>query len=139
MTSEQRQLLLQSWARIEQRGDECATIFYERLFELDPRTQALFAATDMAAQRAKFILMLGSIVRVLDDPDQLVPEGIALGRRHGDYGVRDGDYETVGQALLWMFERALGDDFDEPVRIAWGEGYRMLAALMQRAASRPKM
>ena len=133
MTPEQRLLLQRSWAVVEQRGDELATVFYERLFELDPKARALFAATDMPAQRAKFIAMLGAIVRVLDDPEHLVPGAITLGRRHAGYGVRPADYETVGQALLWMFEHALGADFDEPVRIAWGEGYRMLDALMQRA------
>ena len=135
MTPEQRLLLQRSWAVVEERGDELATVFYDRLFELDPKARALFAATDMAAQRAKFIAMLGAIVRVLDDPEHLVPEAIALGRRHAGYGVRPADYETVGQALLWMFEHGLGDDFDEPVRRAWGEGYRMLDALMQRAGS----
>ena len=135
MTPEQRELLQQSWAMVEQRGDALAAVFYERLFELDPTARALFAATDMDAQRQKFIAMLGAIVRVLDDPDHLVPEVTALGRRHAGYGVLAAHYETVGQALLWMFEHGLGDEFDEPVRMAWGDGYRLLGALMQRAGS----
>ena len=134
MTPEQRQLLQNSWATVERRGDELAAMFYDRLFELDPRARALFAATDMAQQRAKFILMLGSIVRVMDDIDQLVPEATALGRRHAGYDVHAADYDTVGQSLLWMFEQALGDEFDDAVRMAWGDGYRLLAALMQRAS-----
>jgi hypothetical protein len=32
-----------------------------------------------------------------------------------------------------MLEHGLGDRFDDRVRIAWGEGYRLLGALMQRA------
>jgi len=135
MTPEQRQILQQSWAVVEQRGDELAAAFYDRLFELDPRARSLFANTDMAKQREKFILMLGAIVRVMDDVEQLVPEATALGRRHAGYGIHAGDYETVGQALLWMFEHALGAAFDDEVRVAWGEGYRLLAALMQRAST----
>ena len=133
MTPEQTRLLRESWTTIEQHADTYAESFYARLFELDPNARALFASTDMAAQRQKFITMLGAIVRVLDDPDHLVPEVAALGRRHAGYGVRGPDYETVGQALLWMLEHGLGDRFDDHVRIAWGEGYRLLGALMQRA------
>lgn len=135
MTPEQRRLLQDSWATVEQNGDALAAAFYERLFELDPAARALFAETDMVKQRAKFILMLGSIVRVMDDVEQLVPEATALGRRHAGYGAIAAHYDTVGQALLWMFDQALGDQFDDPVRVAWGEGYRLLAALMQRAGA----
>lgn len=133
MTPEQRQLLQESWAQIEPRGDELAAVFYERLFALDPRTRSLFATTDMTVQREKFILMLGEIVRVLDDPDGLVPGVAALGRRHAGYGVSEGDYDTVGQALIWMFERGLEDRFDASVRAAWVEGYRLLSSVMQRS------
>ena len=30
-----------------------------------------------------------------------------LGRRHAEYGVVDGQHETVGEALLWTLEKGL--------------------------------
>jgi hemoglobin-like flavoprotein len=73
---------------------------------------------------------------VLDEPDQLVSEVAALGRQHVGYGVTDGQYETVGAALLWTLEQGLGPAFTPGVRDAWSEAYLVLATLMRRAAAR---
>jgi hemoglobin-like flavoprotein len=134
VTSEQRRLLLDSWAPIAADGDRLAALFYERLFELDPAARQLFAETDMVVQRKKFLDMLGEIVNVIDQPDSLVPDVVSLARRHVDYGVEASQYATVGQALVWMLEEGLRDDFSDDVRRAWADAYRFVAALMQRTA-----
>jgi hemoglobin-like flavoprotein len=90
----------------------------------------------MEAQGRKFWQMLAEIVRVLDEPDQLVSELAALGRKHVGYGVTDGQYEMVGAALLWTLEQALGPDFTPEVRDAWSEAYLVLATVMRRSAAR---
>ena len=132
MTPEQRDLLEQSWAPIVADGDRLSTLFYERLFELDPAARALFANTDMAVQRTKFLAMLGEIVRVIDDYDAVVPDVVGLARRHVGYGVDATQYATVGQALISMLEEGLRDDFSDDIRRAWADAYRFVAALMQR-------
>ena len=134
MTSEQRDLIRQSWGPIAADGDRLSTFFYERLFELDPDARALFAKTDMTLQRKKFIDMLGEIVKVIDDMDALVPDVVGLARRHVTYGVHSSQYASVGQALSWMLEEGLRDDFSDEVRRAWADAYRFVAALMQRTA-----
>ena len=135
MTPEQRELLRQSWPPIAADADRLSAVFYDRLFELDPDARALFAKTDMTVQRKKFLDMLGEIVKVIDDTDQLVPSVVGLARRHVTYGVEPAQYATVGQALVWMLEEGLGDGFSDDVRRAWADAYRFVAALMHRTAA----
>jgi hemoglobin-like flavoprotein len=136
MTPEQHALVSQSWQQFEPTIRRAGARFYERLFELDPGAQQLFAGVDMVTQEQKLMRMLAEIVRVLDRPDELVSGVAALGRRHLQYGVTDGDYESVGAALMWTLEQGLGDAFTPEVREAWTEAYLLVATVMRRAAGR---
>ncbi len=136
MTPERERLVRESWKQFEPIAREWARPFYDYLFELDPGTQPLFAATDMEAQGQKLWQMFAEIVRVLDAPDELVSQMAALGHRHVGYGVTDSQYESGGAALLWTLERALGSAFTPEVRDAWSEAYLVLATVMRRSAAR---
>jgi hemoglobin-like flavoprotein len=136
VTPERERLVRESWKQFEPTAYRFAQAFYDHLFELDPATQRLFAATNIEAQGQKFWQMLAEIVRVLDEPDELVGQVAALGRRHVGYGVSDEDYEIVGAALLWTLEQALGSAFTQDIRDAWSEAYLVLATVMRRAAAR---
>jgi hemoglobin-like flavoprotein len=57
-----------------------------------------------------------------------------LGRRHGQYGVPDESYATVGQALLWTLDKGLGAEFTDEVKAAWTETYMTLSNVMLDAA-----
>ena len=135
MTPEQKALVRESWHRFEARIPNVGAQFYERLFALDPATQRLFAATDMVAQERKLLAMFAEIVRVLDRPEDLVPEVAALGRRHVQYGVTDAHYPSVGAALLWTLEQVLGDEYSPELREAWSEAYLLVASVMRRATA----
>jgi hemoglobin-like flavoprotein len=91
----------------------------------------------MEAQRKKFADMLTRIVRQLDSPEELIPNLAPLARRHVHYGVQASDYHTVGEALFWALEQALGDALTDEVRSAWAEAYALLAAVMLRVAAKP--
>ena len=132
MTSEQRALVRESWLRCQPTLRQAGAQFYERLFALDPAVRQLFASTDMTEQQRKLTVMLTKIVSQLDRPDTLGPEVTALGRRHVHYGASEADYETVGAALLWTLEHALGEAFTPAVREAWTEAYLLVATLMRR-------
>lgn len=54
--------------------------------------------------------------------------------RHVDYHVKEQDYETVGQALLWTLVQGLGETYSPEVEAAWTETYTTLAAAMKDAA-----
>jgi len=133
LTQRQQQLVRESFAHLEPVADAAASLFYFRLFDLDPSVRALFAA-DMTAQRRNLMQTLGTIVRGIDRLDLLGPSVAALGRRHAGYGVRAHDYETVEVALLDGMEETLGSIFDAETRAAWAAAYRYLSATMQGTA-----
>ena len=126
----------ESWAQFEPVAVESAAFFYEKLFELDPEAERLFAKTDMVAQGHKVMRMFAQIVHNLGQPDTLVAEVADLGRRHVGYGVQDHQYDSVGIALLWTLERGLGPSFTDEVRDAWTEAYLLLSTVLRRASAR---
>ena len=135
MTPTEVGLIRASWAAVEPIADTAASLFYARLFELDPAIERLFRRTDMAAQRKILMQTLTVVVKSLDRLDQIVPAVQALGRRHAGYGVREAHYATVGAALLWTLEQGLGEAFTPAVRAAWAEAYGILASVMIQAAA----
>jgi hemoglobin-like flavoprotein len=109
-TATQIALVQKTFAVIAPIADDAAVLFYRRLFEIDPRLQAMFKG-DMTEQRKKLMQMLTAAVKGLDHLERLVPVVEDLGRRHAGYGVADEHYDTVGAALLWTLEKGLGDAF----------------------------
>lgn len=133
MTPQQIQLVQDSFRKVVPIAETAATLFYARLFELDPSLRKLFTG-DMKRQGMMLMSMIASAVRGLSDPNALLPVLTALGRRHSGYGVVDGHYTTVAEALLWTLEQGLGDDFTPPTRDAWIAAYSMMASVMQQGA-----
>jgi hemoglobin-like flavoprotein len=135
VTPRQETLIRESWARVAPIADTAATIFYDRLFELDPSLRSMFSRTDMASQRRNLMQTLGVVVASVDRLDKIVPAVEALGRRHAGYGVQAAHFETVGQALLDTLDIGLGEGFTTEVRDAWATAYGILAGAMQSASA----
>jgi hemoglobin-like flavoprotein len=136
MTPEQHVLVRESWRRFEPRFRATGLRFYEQLFALDPTVAHLFAHVDIDHQERKLMTMLTEIVRVLDRPNELVPELARLGHRHVSYGVKDDDYGSIGAALLWLLEQELGEEDTPDLREAWSEAYLLVSSIMRRGAAR---
>jgi hemoglobin-like flavoprotein len=134
MTSEQKVLVQDTFAKVAPIADDAAAMFYVRLFELDPSLRPLFT-TDLTEQGRKLMQMIAVAVNGLDRLDELVPAVRQLGIRHARYGVKDQHYDTVAEALLWTLERGLGSDFTPAVKDAWTAVYGVLAATMKEAAA----
>ena len=134
MTPRQIDLIRSSWAAVEPDAERLSSMFYERLFELDPVVRRLFAKTDMTAQGRIVTQTFNVVVASLDDFDTIVPFIEALGRVHARYGVRDEHYDTVGAALMWTLDRMLGARFDDETSDAWATAYDVLATVMIEAA-----
>lgn len=118
----------------DRRGD-LATTFYDRLFELDPRIEDLFAATPMDSQHGKFVVMMDEIVQLAHDPDAFEEMLRASGARHRGYGVVSRHYRTVGEALLRALDEVTPGGLDEEAKAAWAEAYTLMAHLMQSGAA----
>lgn len=133
MTPEQKQLVQKSFQELQPIAASAASLFYGRLFELDPKLRFLFKG-NMEEQGRKLMQMIGLAVKGLDRLDELLPAVRALGERHATYGVSDEDYETVGAALIWTLEAGLGAAFTSAMKEAWLTVYGLLAGTMKEAA-----
>jgi nitric oxide dioxygenase len=133
MNNQEIQTLQQSFNLVEPIADTAASLFYGRLFELDPSLQPLFKS-DMKSQGQKLMSSLKLVVTGLDNPERIIPAVRSLGRRHAGYGVQPGHYATVGEALLWTLETGLGAAYTTEVEAAWISAFGLLSGLMQEAA-----
>jgi hemoglobin-like flavoprotein len=130
----QKELVRETFAKIAPISDTAASMFYDRLFALNPDLRPLFR-NDMKKQGAMLMAVLATAVGNLHRLDQILPTVRELGRRHAGYGVKDRDYDTVAVALLGTLETALGDEFTATVRGAWAACYGVLASEMKAAAA----
>jgi hemoglobin-like flavoprotein len=118
-----------TFEQVEAIADTAAELFYNRLFEVDPKIRSLFKG-DMKEQGRKLMSTLKVAVKGLDDLGKLVPVVEKLGRDHAGFGVEAAHYATVADVLLWTLEQGLGDDFTPEVRDAWSSVYFLLAETM---------
>jgi len=132
MTPRQVFLVRDTFARVDAAPQ--ATSFYDRLFHLAPQVRPLFPA-DLAAQYGKLAATLAAAVAALDRVGDILPVLRDLGRRHAGYGVEPGHYATVGEALLWSLDHALGDALTDEAREAWAAAYDLLSSEMMAAAA----
>lgn len=122
-------LVQASFRQIAPIADQAAALFYTRLFELDPALRSLFRG-DMQEQGRKLMAMLATAVDSLDRLETVVPAVRALGARHARYGVLEEHYASVGAALIWTLQKALGPEFSPGLRAAWIGTYTKLAQIM---------
>jgi hemoglobin-like flavoprotein len=122
-----------SFELVKPRAEGVATLFYARLFEIDPSLEKLFPP-EMSNQRVVLMKTLTVAVAGLKDLDSLVPVLQQLGRNHCNYNVTEEMYATVGEALLWTLNEGLGPEFTPEVKEAWTAVFGIMADTMIKAA-----
>jgi hemoglobin-like flavoprotein len=136
MTPTQIALVQESFRDVGRQSYEASRIFYDELFQLAPELQRLFP-DDMARHKLKFIQMLSTIVRSLDQIATISEDIVDLGRRHMSYDVEDEHYALIGEALMTMLNRLLGPDLTPQTSDAWAAAYEMIARVMQESSALP--
>lgn len=134
MTPDDIKLIQDSWAKVKPISETAAELFYGKLFELDPTVRSMFKG-DMTEQGRKLMAILNTAVNALNNVDAVVPALQAMGKRHVGYGVKDKDYDTVGEALIWTLETGLQDNFTDDTKAAWIAVYTLVADVMKAAAA----
>jgi hemoglobin-like flavoprotein len=134
LTSQQIQIVSETWTDVSKRRQEFAKQFYARLFELAPALRPLFKA-DMIEQEEKLSAMLDVVLLKLNAGQDIVAEIRELGLKHRHYGVTRKDYEPVGAALLWALRQQLKAKFNSRVEDAWTAAYVFIAGEMQAGAA----
>lgn len=133
MTPGQIELIENSWDFILQNANEAGSIFYSRLFEIDPKLRPLFGE-DIESQSKKLVALITFAVHKLNNLEEIVADVKALGIRHRKYKVQREHYATVANALLWTLEKALSTQWTEEMENAWIEVYTLLSQTMIEAA-----
>jgi len=72
MTPDMIEHVQNSWEKVKPISETAATLFYGRLFELDPSLEKLFSG-DMEEQGKKLMTMLGTAVAGLKNLEAIVP------------------------------------------------------------------
>jgi hemoglobin-like flavoprotein len=134
MTPETITLVKDSWARVKPISEQAAGLFYGRLFEIYPEVEPLFKG-DMKEQGRKLMAMINTAVNALDQLEPMMPTIKDMGARHATYGVSDGDYDKVADALIWTLGQGLADEFTPEVEAAWVGVYTALADTMKSGAA----
>lgn len=134
MEAQQIALVQETFKLVVPIKEAAADLFYNRLFEIEPSTRAMFS-DDVTEQGKKLMGALATVVGGLTDPDTIIPTVQDLGVAHLGFAVEDWHYDVVGQALIWTLEQGLGDAFTEEVRQAWIAAYTLLSGVMIEAAN----
>jgi hemoglobin-like flavoprotein len=129
LTEHQQHLVQSSFEVLVENVDVAAQTFYDHLFALDPSLKSMFQE-DSRVQGRKLMQMFLTLVNGLNQPDNLMPELSALGKRHVTYGVKPEHFPVVGKALLQTVEQALGDDFTPDMANAWQITYDELKQIV---------
>jgi hemoglobin-like flavoprotein len=129
MTSDQIELIQQSFTKVAPISVKAAALFYGRLFEIAPEVKPLFR-TDMAEQGRKLMATLTVVVGGLANLETILPAASVLAKRHVGYGVKASHYAPVGAALLWTLEQGLGPAWTPELAAAWTAAYTTLSGFM---------
>src|SRR5260221_933288 len=100
MQQKQKEIVRQTWKQLVPIADTAATLFYQRLFEIDPSIRSLFSCTDMPEQRRKLMQVIGLAVNGLDQPTESLQSVAQLCGRHLKYRVTYKNQHTVRQAIV---------------------------------------
>lgn len=118
LSLEQRRLIRESFAKIEPALGLVASLFYLRLFDLDPSLRRLFRGP-IKEQTQKLADAMKLVVMSLDHQRALTPALKLLGARQRRNGVKGADYETFSKALIWTLEQSLEARFTRKTKAAW--------------------
>lgn len=129
-------ILESTFAEFAKSEEEGAALFYERLFALDPSLRRLFAHTEMKTQQAKLMAALAAVIGSLRSFHQVTPTLEALAIKHVAYGVEEGHYQTVGNALIQTLSLYFGSGFTAEIRAVWIAAYGAVSGVMIEAARR---
>jgi len=136
LTKKEIALIKKSWTSVR-KVDPSITgdVFYSKLFYDNPELRKLFPQ-NMEGQYKKLIDMLSTIVARLEKLTDLKSDIADMGKRHVEYGVKPEHYSMVGRALIWTLQKALGEDWNDELKVAWVNCYAVLSGTMISASKK---
>jgi len=129
LTKEEIRLIQESWNTMTSKSKSTGEKFYNNLFGKHPEMAELFKG-EIKEQSGALMRMVKTVVEGLNNPQIIIPAIQQLGRRHGEYGVKDEYYKEFGIILIDTIGAELGNDFDAKTKTAWEKLYETLADVM---------
>lgn len=126
------QLVQHTFQTVQKDITAVGTLFYHRMFEIDPGLQVLFKG-DLKQQAHMLMTSIGMAVNSLDAPESLTSKLHELGARHVGYGAQPRDFDTFSAALMWTLEQSLADEWTPEVHEAWIQAFEAIRVGMKLA------
>ncbi len=114
---------------IGKNAEAITTRMYEILFSKYPQTKPLFAAAQ-SDQHKKLAGAIAAFATNIDRLDALAGAVEKMATTHVATNVKPEHYPMVGDALINAMSDVLGDEFGEEYKVAWGEAYGFLGAIL---------
>ncbi len=124
-------LLRESWAHVEDAGDDLGSYLFARLFLAEPSLRDLFPV-DMASQRIRFLDALTTMIQTIDDGERFEQIMRDLGRHHVKFHVRPEHFVMFEAALLDALRHFSGDRWSDQYDRAWRDAYARMSGAMMR-------
>ena len=131
MTTEEIELLRDSWTILLAHREDAGDIFYKTLFDLNPEVRGLFK-TDLKTQNQKLMSSITLIVTKLNKLDNIREEVKFLAKRHVNYKVKPEYFDAFGVAFIKMLATTF-EKFNEwtpAMETAWTKVYQVVSEAM---------
>lgn len=136
MTTNQVELVKQSFEKLKPVAQAAGELFYSNLFNMVPQARHMFRAP-IAEQAGKLMYTLGYVVTHLHSPETILDDVRKLAVKHVHYGAQPEHYNLVGAALLQTLEQGLASEWNDELKSAWAAAFSMISNAMIEAAYSP--
>lgn len=115
---------------LEKHGTDITKRFYELLFSNHPELLNVFnhANQKQGRQQAALAGAVYAAAQHIDNLEAIIPVVKMIGHKHRSLGIKAEHYPIVGRNLLAAIQDVLGLSATDPVVLAWGEAYGVIAA-----------
>lgn len=123
-------LLRDSFAAVAPQADEFTRYFYGHLFARGGQAVIDIFPPDMSYVREHLGAAIGKVVELAEDPGQLAPVLMNLGRAHRKHGIGPQHFDLVAGSLLAALAR-YDPAWTPEAASSWTEAYILVSRLMQ--------
>ena len=107
--------------------------FYERLFSVYPSCAPYFKG-DLQVQGKALVRMISTCLENMRAKDTFTSTLHQLAKSHAARGIVVNEYFVVGEVLIWTFDKCLGAQFDNDMKMVWLKIYSSMLTVIVPAA-----
>lgn len=132
MNKQELEAIRNNWEAVRPNARFAARLFYTKLLLIDPSLVPLFRRNP-EEQSQRLLRATRIVVYGISQPRILQPLLRMLGYHPAVRRMTPGQFESIGQAMLWTLRIVLDEAFDEAARRAWKNLYRTVSGTLRDA------